>query len=111
MSSAICTATPRSSISVTTPAGFDGNEDGSWGSYGYKRACTGGEAVLLDASVALDKVEERADDEADRDSYFADLAAEVAAEELEISIGVTPAPEPGPAFPCENQANPGSSPG
>jgi hypothetical protein len=83
------------------PAGFDGDEDGSWGHCGYKRACTAEEAALLDASAALDLAEERADDEADRDSYFADLAADVSEEP-----GAGPEAEPdGPS-----SASPPSSP-
>jgi hypothetical protein len=60
------------------PAGFDGVEHGIWGSHDYRRTCTAEEAGLMDAATAREQAGERAAQEADRNAYFAEVAAELA---------------------------------
>jgi len=60
------------------PDGFIGDEDGIYGDADYNRNCTPEERTLLDRrfpNAFVDEVEEeRKADEAERDSYFAELA-------------------------------------
>jgi hypothetical protein len=62
------------------PAGFNGVEHGIWGRYGYKRVCTDEEIALLDAVHTNDRADERAAQETERNAFFAEIAAELAAE-------------------------------
>jgi hypothetical protein len=64
------------------PPGFDGYESREWdGIHAYERACTAGEADLLDAHQAAAQAEEYAEltayAEAERDAWFASLRAEL----------------------------------
>ena len=65
------------------PAGFDGWEKCKFGEWGYERECTPVEAVILQAAAAAAESERRAQQEAQRDAWFAMLSDEN--------------PEPGPA--------------
>jgi hypothetical protein len=55
------------------PAGFDGHEKYKWGRWGYERECTPEEAAILEASAAAAEAEHRAEQEAERDAWFAEL--------------------------------------
>jgi hypothetical protein len=62
------------------PAGFDGEEEGEYGDYKYRRTLTATEQAVVDSDVAEEVAGKRAVAEAQRDSYF----------------GFGPEPEPGP---------------
>ncbi|HEU0284703.1 MAG TPA: hypothetical protein VFR52_06130 [Sphingomicrobium sp.] len=59
--------------SFPPPAGFDGHEKYKWGRWGYERECTPEEAAILEASAAAAEAEHRAEQEAERDAWFAEL--------------------------------------
>jgi hypothetical protein len=53
------------------PPRFKGDEEGSYGEYGYKRTLSRAEQAVVDAEDAEEKAEERARAEAQREAYFA----------------------------------------
>lgn len=55
------------------PPGFAGYERGRWGDEDYKRDCTAEESAALRAAHELALAEVRAEDEAERDAWFARL--------------------------------------
>jgi len=59
------------------PPAYNDFEKGQWGDYGYKRTCTPEEAELLDADRQAQSAGDRAEDEAQREAYFAELKAEL----------------------------------
>ena len=59
------------------PPGFAGYEKGRWGDEDYRRECTREESDALAAALEAETAEERAGDEALRDSWFAQLKTEV----------------------------------
>jgi hypothetical protein len=62
------------------PPGFDGHESGPWDGFNYyDRACTAEEAELIDSHTAAVEAEDRAEAEAQRDKFFAELRAELRA--------------------------------
>ena len=58
------------------PQGYIGEEQGRWGEDGYARECTDEECEVLDAARAAEMSEVRADEEAERDTFFAELRAD-----------------------------------
>jgi hypothetical protein len=72
------------------PAGFDGYENGKFGSFAYERECTTEEAAVLEAGAAAERAIELAEDAELRDAWFAMLR-----EDLDGHPGLDPAP----AFP------------
>ena len=65
--------------SFPPPHGFDGKASGLPGRFGYSRALTEEEQLLVDYDCATGECERLAADTASRDSYFNALRAEVAA--------------------------------
>ena len=59
------------------PGDFDGAEHGHWSDGDYERQCTAEECELLDAAREASRADYRAEEEADRDSFFGDLRAEL----------------------------------
>lgn len=55
------------------PPGFDGYQQRRWGDEDYRRECTAGESAVLAAALDAETAEERAEDEALRDQWFAAL--------------------------------------
>ena len=55
------------------PADFAGYQKGRWGDEEYSRECTRQESLALDAALDAELAEERATDEAERDSWFDQL--------------------------------------
>lgn len=53
------------------PPGFDGYEERRWGDEDYERECTKEEAAALQAALDSELAEERSEDEAERDQWFA----------------------------------------
>jgi hypothetical protein len=75
------------------PPGFDGYQSREWDGFNaYHRACTAGEAALLDAGETADEAGQRAEDERDR-------AEDDAARDAWFAALASPALDPGPAFP------------
>ena len=62
------------------PPGFEGHQDGRWGDEDYKRECTADEAKRLRAARDCELAEERSEDEALRDSWFAQLPNRIGAD-------------------------------
>lgn len=60
------------------PAGFDGHENGTWGSNSYSRECSAEETGLLDRLQGIDDSFARTAAERSRDRHLADMAAELA---------------------------------
>jgi hypothetical protein len=60
------------------PDGFPGEERGQWGDEDYARECSGDECDLLDAARDAELAELKAAEEAERNSFFAGLSAELA---------------------------------
>ena len=60
--------------SFPPPAGFDGHEKYKWGRWGYERECTPEEAAILEASATAAEAGRRAEQEAERDAWFAMLS-------------------------------------
>ena len=63
--------------SFPPPAGFAGDEQGCWQDEGYERACTAEECALLDARERAELHAQRAEEDAERDTYFAQIRAEL----------------------------------
>jgi hypothetical protein len=61
------------------PPGFDGEERGHWSDPDYFRECTAEECALLAAAREASLAEYKAEEEAERDTFFAGLRADVAA--------------------------------
>lgn len=62
------------------PVDFAGIEDGRWEEADYRRECSPDEAELLEAKVEAELAElaeQRSEEEAERDSFFAEIAAEL----------------------------------
>ncbi|MBA3730097.1 MAG: hypothetical protein H0W92_04755, partial [Sphingomonas sp.] len=82
------------------PDDFNGDESGFYPEDGYDRSCTPEEAILLDARYpsAFNDVrdDQREDDEAERDAFFAELAQEVEDEDKEGCDIAPPGDEPEP---------------
>jgi hypothetical protein len=62
------------------PPGFTGYQSGHWTDPGYQRECTEEEADLLDANEEASEAEMRAEEEAERDGWFATLREQIADE-------------------------------
>lgn len=60
------------------PPGFDGEEEGRWNAFGYKRRCSDEENELLIAVTAAENSESLAEAEAQRQLWLADLREEIA---------------------------------
>ena len=60
------------------PAGFDGEERGHWSDEEYMRECTAEECALLAAAREAQLAPFRAQEEAERDTFFAALRTDVA---------------------------------
>jgi hypothetical protein len=71
------------------PPDFDGEEHGRWEDEEYMRECTADENDLLAAAREAQLAEQRTEEETERDTFFAGLAAE---------LDCHPGLEPGPAF-------------
>lgn len=65
------------------PDDFDGQQEGRWGEFGYKRECSGDEADLLDAAEEIERSEGLTEATAARDAWFAELREELAALQAE----------------------------
>lgn len=76
------------------PPDFDGLEEGRWGTWGYKRHCSEAEKALLEASRGPSTKLLAAT--AERDSFFAELAAELGAEGAAEPGESDEAADPGP---------------
>ena len=63
--------------SFPPPPGFAGDEQGCWQDEGYERACTAEECALLDARERAELHAQRAEEDAERDTYFAQIRAEL----------------------------------
>jgi hypothetical protein len=81
------------------PDGFDGEEDGEYGDYDYRRSLSPAEQAVLDSDLAEEDAEEaeeeaeaRAEAEAERDAYFGFSPASAREED-----GGEGSPLPGPA--------------
>ena len=59
------------------PPAYNDYEKGKWGDYGYKRTCSVEESRLLDADKEAQNAGDRAEDEAQREAYFAELKADL----------------------------------
>jgi len=59
------------------PPAYNDYEKGKWGDYGYKRTCSVEESRLLDADKEAQNAGDRAQDEAQREAYFAELKADL----------------------------------
>ena len=59
------------------PPGFDGEENGRWDEEDYERECTPEEYELLTAAREAALAEQRAEEEAEREEFFAKLRAEL----------------------------------
>ena len=59
------------------PEGYDGNEQGRWGTRAYSRSCTAEEAFMLDRLHSANHDSNRVKAAAERDAFFADLSARV----------------------------------
>jgi hypothetical protein len=65
------------------PPGFAGEERGRWDDSDYMRECSSEECRLMIAAREASLADARAEEEAERDSFFADLRAELAKEDEE----------------------------
>jgi hypothetical protein len=72
------------------PPGFDGWRTGEWGENGYERACTPEETAILEADCAAANAQDRTEDEALRDAWFAMLKEELEVEEAPSADGQPP---------------------
>lgn len=63
------------------PPGYAGYERGRWGDEDYKRDCTAEESAALKAAHELALAEVRAEDEAERDAWFAQLKGQAGEDE------------------------------
>jgi len=59
------------------PPAYKDYEKGQWGDHGYKRTCSVEESRLLDADKEARIAGDRAEDEAQREAYFAELKADL----------------------------------
>jgi hypothetical protein len=59
------------------PEDFAGREDGRWGDEGYMRECSPEECDLLDAAREFELSDQRAEEDAERDGFFAELQAQL----------------------------------
>jgi hypothetical protein len=59
------------------PAGFAGEQRGDWSDEDYERECSADESALLEAARQARLAEQRAGEETERDSFFAELKAEL----------------------------------
>jgi hypothetical protein len=67
------------STNFPPPEGFDGEESGHWSDDDYSRECTAEECALLSAAKEASLAGFKAQEEAERDTFFAELRADVAA--------------------------------
>ncbi|WP_375398761.1 hypothetical protein [uncultured Sphingomonas sp.] len=79
----------------------------AWGEYGdemYERGLTDSEQALMDRIDELDAIEQRLADSAERDAWFAQIEAEIAAAEAEGGDETVSSPIPGTSpFPGESR--------
>jgi hypothetical protein len=69
------------------PPDFSGYQKGRWGDEDYKRECTPEESRVLGAALDAEMAEERAEDEAERDSWFAQLQTTISRDCAELPEG------------------------
>ena len=60
------------------PPGFEGYQQEAWGEDGYERQCSPAEVAAIEAGNAADAEAALAEDEADRDDWFALIQGSVA---------------------------------